>query len=199
MITIVTAMFFFAFIGAASPGPVNIIATSSSAMFGFKRTLPHVLGASISYAVIVYTVGIGLGELLLTLPEITETLQYLSAAFLLYMAYKIASTKVQSQQASLLEQQAPSLIQGALVQGLNPKAWLVSISGVSIFVSANEPTEIYLWIFTSLSFIVCFIGIGIWAVFGQLLSKLLHKPSHQTTFNRLIALLLTLSVVLMFI
>ena len=199
MLSIILSMSLFAFIGAASPGPVNIIAISSSAAFGLKRTFSHVLGASISYAVIVYGVGVGLGEVLLKFPQITHTLQYLSAAFLLYIAYKIAFAKVHLEGDEQPKEQIPSMLQGALVQGLNPKAWLVSISGVSIFVSANSPAELYLLIFTSVSFVICLIGVGIWALFGRVLSTLLKDAKYQTLFNRVMGLLLTLSVVSMFI
>jgi threonine/homoserine/homoserine lactone efflux protein len=192
-------MSIFAFIGAASPGPVNIIATTSSVSYGFKRTLPHVLGASVSYAGIVYLVGAGLGELLEKYPQITLLLKYMAAAFLLYMAVKIATAHVDGDSSNLQVMQAPSVIQGALAQGLNPKAWLVSMSGVSVFVTPNSPSDMYLLYFTSLSFVICLLGVGMWALFGRVLSSLLDKPSHQSLFNRLMGVVLAISVISMFV
>ncbi len=199
MLSIIASMSLFAFIGAASPGPVNIIAVSSSAAFGFKQTVSHVLGASLSYALIVYCVGLGLGEVLLMYPQITQILQYLSAAFLLFIAYKIAFTGAQLDKDDHRQLQRPSLLQGALAQGLNPKAWLVSMSGVSIFVSANNPAELYLLVFTSVSFVICVIGVGIWAIIGQVLSRLLKDVRNLLLFNRVMGALLALSVVSMFL
>ncbi len=191
----------FAFVGAATPGPVNIIATSSSANFGIKRTFPHVLGASLSYAAIVLFVGTGLNQVLLSNPKTTVYLQYLGAAWLLYMSYKIADSEpgqALANRQNMSLQKVPSLLQGALVQGLNPKAWLVSISGVSIFVTPNLPNNLYLFIFTGLSFVICMLGVGLWAVLGGLLSRFLATEQYQIAFNRAMGLLLSLTVLAMF-
>jgi len=196
--SIITSMAVFAFIGAVSPGPVNIMATSSSVNFGFKRTLPHVLGASVSYAAIVLLVGIGLNQLLSQNPQITNALKYIGATFLLYMSYKIATAATDDSQ-SVTQQRAPTLIEGGLAQGLNPKAWLVSMSGVSIFVTPNDPGSLYVVIFSLLSFIICLLGVGTWAVAGGLISKKLSQKQHQVTFNRIMGVLLSLTVVSIFL
>ncbi|MEH6651725.1 MAG: LysE family translocator [Motiliproteus sp.] len=196
--TVFISMFLFALIGAISPGPVNIIATSSGASFGFRSTLPHVLGATFAYTLIVFLVGTGLNQVLLSYPQITTSLQYLGAAFLLYMSYKIATANTSNEQARTTSQ-PPSLLQGAMAQGLNPKAWLVSMSGVSLFVSANSPASFYLLMFCLISFLVCFIGIACWAALGQMIRNLLNNPGHQRLFNIAMGLLLSSTVVNIFL
>ena len=91
MFSIIISMTLFALIGAISPGPVNIISTGAGANFGFKGALAYILGATISYTLVVFLVGIGLNSILETLPQITRSLQYIGGAFLLYMSYKIAT------------------------------------------------------------------------------------------------------------
>ena len=198
MFSIITSMAVFAFIGAVSPGPVNIMATSSSVNFGFKRTLPHVLGASVSYAAIVLLVGIGLNQLLSQNPQITDALKYIGAIFLLYMSYKIATAATDDSE-NVTHLRAPTLIEGGLAQSLNPKAWLVSMSGVSIFVTPNDPSSLYVVIFSLLSFVICLLGVGTWAVAGSLISKMLSEKRHQVTFNRIMGVLLSLTVVSIFL
>ncbi|MCJ8297772.1 MAG: LysE family translocator [Pseudomonadales bacterium] len=198
MFSIITSMAVFAFIGAVSPGPVNIMATSSSVNFGFKRTLPHVLGASLSYAAIVFLVGMGLNQLLSEHPQITDLLKYIGATFLLYMSYKIATAAADDSE-NITHQRAPTILEGGLAQGLNPKAWLVSMSGVSIFVTPNDPASLYVIIFSLLSFIICLFGVGTWAVAGSLISDMLSEKRHQVTFNRIMGLLLSLTVVSIFL
>jgi len=188
----------FAFIGAASPGPVNIIATCSGVNFGFKKTLPHVLGASLCYALIVYLAGVGINQLQSHFEQIAVSLKYIGALFLFFMAYKIATAKVSAEQDQDL-MEAPTLLQGAMAQGLNPKAWLVSMSGISVFVTTSADPELYLYIFSALSFGICLLGVGIWAFAGNLLRGMLTKIHHQIVFNRLMGLLLALSVISMFI
>ncbi|OUS25529.1 threonine transporter RhtB ['Osedax' symbiont bacterium Rs2_46_30_T18] len=198
MFSIITSMAIFAFIGAVSPGPVNIMATSSSVNFGFKRTLPHVFGASMSYAAIVLLVGLGLSQLLSQNPQITDALKYIGAAFLLYMSYKIATAAADDSEA-IENKRAPTVLEGGLAQGLNPKAWLVSMSGVSIFVTPNDPSSLYVVIFSLLSFIICLLGVGTWAVAGSIISEMLSEKRHQVTFNRIMGVLLSLTVVSIFL
>ncbi|MEE9444299.1 MAG: LysE family translocator, partial [Cocleimonas sp.] len=193
-------MIIFALIGAISPGPVNIIATGAGANFGFKRTLPFVMGATFSYTLVVFLVGIGLNTILEKYPQITHSLQYIGGAFLLYMSYKIAMAKpTNNMSQNLLNntttlQLPPSFIHGFLTQSLNPKAWLVSMSGVSLFVSANSPASYYLLIFCIISFGICFIGVATWAIIGQLISQFLSTEKRQRLFNIFMGLLLSSTV-----
>jgi len=192
-------MTLFALIGAISPGPVNIISTGAGANFGFKGALAYILGATISYTLVVFLVGIGLNSILETFPQITRSLQYIGGAFLLYMSYKIATASPLKPSAnsttSMSKKKPPSFIEGVLTQGLNPKAWLVSMSGVSLFVSANSPAFLYLLIFCLISFIICFIGVGTWALMGQLISTFLSTEKQQRHFNIIMGLLLASTVI----
>jgi len=197
MLPVVLSMMLFALIGAISPGPVNIIATGTAASFGFRRTLPHVIGATISYTLVVLLAGLGLSQVLFAFPNMSQVLQFLGAAFLLYMAYKIGSAPVQSMDAQNQNKQPPSMLQGALCQFLNPKAWLVSMSGVAVFVNVNNPYHYYLLAFCLVSFFMCFIGVGSWALMGNLIRKFLSNAKQQVLFNRLMALLLVALVMLM--
>jgi len=197
MFAVVISMMLFALIGAISPGPVNIIATGTAASFGFKRTLPHVIGATLAYTLIVFLAGIGLSQLLFAFPSLSQVLQVCGSAFLLYMAYKIVSAPVQSMEDESQKQSPPSLLQGALSQWLNPKAWLVSMSGVAVFVNVNNPYYLYLLAFCLVSFFMCFIGIGSWALMGDVIRRFLSNAKQQVLFNRLMAILLVILVVLM--
>lgn len=183
------SMFVFALIGAISPGPVNIIATGAGANFGFSRAIPHVLGATVAYTLIVFLVGIGLNQVLEAYPQITATLQYIGAVFLLYMAFKIATAKLTDDKIEG-SSKPPSFIDGALSQALNPKAWLVSMSGVSLFVAANKPAMFYLSIFCLISFVVCLFGVGSWAAIGHAIRGFLSDRKHQSAFNITMGLLL---------
>jgi len=208
MITVILSMAIFALVGSVSPGPVNIIATSSGACFGFRRTVPHVFGATVAYAVIILLLGFGLNQTLAQWPQVTNVLKYLCAMYLLYMSFKIATAvpldvtqakdDLQAVEVPTIEQ-PPAFVDGILSQGLNPKAWLVSMSGVSIFVSVHAQTTFYLLVFTAISFIVCFIGISTWAAMGHVIRDKLSTRTRQIKFNMLMGLLLSSTVVSMFV
>ena len=197
MISIFISMFIFALIGAISPGPVNIIAASTGANFGFRAVFPHILGATVSYTLIVFLMAVGLDQVLAIFPQFTSLLKYLGGAFLLYMSYKIATAaSFETNDISAnKETLPPSFIEGMLSQGLNPKAWMVSMSGVSLFVLPNTPTYVYIMAFSMISFVACFIGIGTWAAIGQLIGRFLSTRKRQITFNVFMGLLLASTVI----
>ena len=198
MITVMLSMAIFALVGSISPGPVNIIATSSGACFGFRRTVPHVIGATFAYTLIVLLVGFGLNQSLIQYPEITNILKYLAGIYLLYMSFKIATSVPLNVTVSSGVKQPPSFIDGVLSQGLNPKAWLVSMSGVSIFVSVHTESTFYLLVFSAISFTVCFVGISTWAAMGHVIRDHLSTRTRQIRFNMIMGLLLSISVISMF-
>lgn len=197
MLTIIISMFIFALTGAISPGPVNIIATGSGANFGFKKTLPHIIGASLAYTIIVFLSGTVLISTVAQFPFALSIVQYLGGAFLLYMSIKIATAKNQDNE-NIIEKTAPTIFEGALSQGLNPKAWLVAMSGITLFVTARTPSTDYLLIFCFISLFVCFSGISTWALLGQLIQKYLSDSKHQVIFNRTMGLLLASTVFTIF-
>ncbi|MEH6533661.1 MAG: LysE family translocator [Photobacterium frigidiphilum] len=198
MQSVLLSMSVFAFVGAVSPGPVNIIAASAGAQFGYKKAVFHVLGATFAYTFIVFLCGLGLEQALKMLPEMTGWLTAFGGVFLLYMAFKIA-TSVGIENAEHLKSAAhPTFFEGVLSQGLNPKAWLVAMSGVSLFVLKHSPTMLYLVIFCAISFVVCFLGVSAWAAAGNYIGRYLSTTKRQVTFNIVMGLLLGGTVVHMF-
>ncbi|WP_269432888.1 MULTISPECIES: LysE family translocator [unclassified Pseudoalteromonas] len=140
-------------------------------------------------------VGLGLNKWISLYPQFMDILQYVGAAFLLYMAYKIATTKPNQVNEAKQSEQAPLFIEGSLAQVLNPKAWLVSMSGISLFVSSQKQPSLYLLIFCLISFLVCIIGISTWAAMGHSISRLLSTQKRQLNFNIFMGLLLSGTVV----
>jgi threonine/homoserine/homoserine lactone efflux protein len=192
------SMALFALAGAISPGPVNVIASSQGARHGFLRALPHVVGASLSYCAVVLLMGGGMQWLLQTWPALTTVTQYAGALYLLYLAAKIALAPTQT--LSTTDTPAPrahwqrDALQGALTQGLNPKAWLVALSGVSLFVPAGTDADLRLWLFCAISGVVCFGSVACWAALGTLIRQWLQPAHHQRLFNRVMAGLRVLTV-----
>jgi threonine/homoserine/homoserine lactone efflux protein len=198
MQSILLSMSVFAFVGAVSPGPVNIIAASAGAQFGYQKAVFHVLGATFAYTFIVLLCGLGLEQALKMLPEMTGWLTLFGGLFLLYMALKIATTVGTENTGDLKNTVHPTFFEGVLSQGLNPKAWLVAMSGVSLFVLKHSPTMLYLVIFCAISFVVCFLGVSAWAAAGNYIGRYLSTTKRQVTFNIVMGLLLGGTVVHMF-
>ena len=189
-------MCLFALVTSISPGPVNLIATSTGANYGFQRTIPHILGATIGFTSILVLIGIGLLKIIELNPNIIQYIRYLGSAFLLYMSYKIAFSSLKSN-SSHSQQSPPNLLEGLLCQWLNPKAWIVASAGITSFSRDIESNRFLIVLFSGSFFIVCFISISIWAILGVSVQKHLNNSSNCRYFNYIMAGMLSLTVLYM--
>lgn len=197
MLSALLSMLVFALVGAASPGPVNIIAASTGAQFGYRKALSHVSGATVAYTFIVCLCGLGLEQASSSLPEIIGLLKMLGGAFLLYMSFKIATATGLGNKANVRETTPPSFTEGALSQMLNPKAWLFAMSAVSLYVLNQSSSMLYLLCLGLISFIACFTGVSVWAAAGEVIGQYLSTARRQTTFNLFMGTLLSGTVITM--
>lgn len=181
----------FALASSISPGPVNIVALSSGAQYGLAASMRHVTGATIGFTLLLLLIGLGMHELLVAWPQLTHIIQLAGAAFLLYMAYRLAvdDGKIDAGKAA----KGPSYFHGAAMQWLNPKAWLASVAGMGTFVSNGD--HVLVWQFAALYFVICYGSLACWAVAGTFLGKYLRDPRRVQLFNRVMAALIAGSTV----
>lgn len=184
--SVLISMATFALASSITPGPVNIVALSAGVRFGLRASLRHVLGATLGFTLLLLLIGFGLNETLQQWPFLTRIIQWAGVAFLLYMAFRLACD---DGQLSVEQAQArPTMWQGALMQWLNPKAWLASIAGMGVFVADGQPTLI--WQFAAIYLVVCYLSLACWSVAGAHLSQYLRSAARVRVFNRVMALLL---------
>ncbi|WP_338525338.1 LysE family translocator [Pseudomonas batumici] len=189
--SVLVSMAAFALASSITPGPVNIVALSSGAQFGWRASLRHVTGATLGFTLLLVLIGLGLNELLLFVPSLTRGIQLAGVAFLLYMAWKLAADD-----GSLNTRQPgkqPTMTLGAVMQWLNPKAWLACVAGMGAFVANGEARLV--WQFAAVYFVICYSSIACWAFAGTFLRHYLDNPRGMRLFNRLMALLLALSAI----
>jgi threonine/homoserine/homoserine lactone efflux protein len=189
--SILFSMAAFALASSISPGPVNIVALSSGAQHGFRASMRHVTGATVGFTLLLLLTGLGLHELLARLPVLTRTIQLAGVAFLLFMAWKLARDDGRLDLAA--NGRGPSLMAGAAMQWLNPKAWVASVAGMGAF--AADGDAVLVWQFAALYFVVCYASIASWAYAGTFLRSRLSDASGMRLFNRSMAFLLAVSAV----
>lgn len=189
--SVLVSMAAFALAASITPGPVNIVALSSGAQFGWRASLRHVTGATLGFTLLLVLIGLGLNELLLLVPSLTRVIQWAGVAFLLYMAWKLAADDgaLNTSQPGKL----PTMTVGAVMQWLNPKAWLACVAGMGAFVANGEARLV--WQFAVVYFVICYGSIACWAFAGTFLRHYLDNPRGMRLFNRLMALLLALSAI----
>ena len=122
---LILALVMFAFASSITPGPNNIMLLASGANFGLRRTVPHMLGISLGHALMVSLVGLGLLGLFEALPWLRPTLMAACAAYLLYLAWKIANAAPPGDAPT--DARPFSFLQAAAFQWVNPKAWYMAI------------------------------------------------------------------------
>ncbi|WP_395407552.1 LysE family translocator [Pseudoduganella sp. UC29_106] len=196
------AMAVFALIGAITPGPVNLLALRYGLDGGLARPLGYVVGASSSYGMLVWLAGMGAG-LLLAHPGMAQLIQWVGAAYLAWLAWRIATAPFHGGDggdgaASPVSPGAwRALMDGGVLQVLNPKAWIVAVSGVALFVSAESGGKPALVKFCVISVIGCAAGGAVWAAAGGLLKERYARPQRQRLVNRLLGALLGITVIAM--
>lgn len=188
---IIGSMAAFALAASISPGPVNIVALGSGARYGFSASLRHVTGATVGFSLLLLLTGIGLHELIIQWPLLTDAIRWTGAAFLLYMAWKLASDSGELDAGPAPTR--PSMTHGAVMQWLNPKAWLAAIAGMGTYASDGDAAAV--WLFTGVYFVICYLSIASWAWAGSSLQDYLRESNRVRVFNRAMAAMIALSVV----
>ena len=187
--TILLSMASFALAASISPGPVNVIALASGSQHGFRRSFAYVSGATVGFTALLVVIGYGLNDAVGRLPALLPVVTWAGIAFLLHMAFKLAFDRGDIDASG--GEGAPSFHHGALLQWLNPKAWLASMAGMGAFAATGAPERV--WVFTGLYFAICYVSIALWAVAGMLLRERIGNPARVRLLNRTLAVLLVLS------
>lgn len=184
--SVLISMAAFALASSITPGPVNIVALSSGARYGLSSALLHVTGATLGFTLLLILIGFGLHETLVRWPFLTLAIKWAGVAFLLYMACKLAwdDGRLDTER----EGDEPSMWMGAVMQWLNPKAWLACIAGMGAFAASGEARLI--WQFAAIYFVICYLSLGCWAFAGTFLRHYLKSALGIRIFNRSMAVLL---------
>jgi threonine/homoserine/homoserine lactone efflux protein len=188
---VLSALIIFAFVSSITPGPNNLMLMNSGANFGFKKTMPHLLGVGIGFTLMIALVGLGVIKLFDAFPLSYEILKVLSIIYLLYLAFKIASSTGNFEQKSSIAKPF-SFIQAALFQWVNPKAWTMALTSISIYAPTKSLSAVLL---VAIVFgIVNLPCISAWIVVGQKIQILLTDQKRLRAFNISMAKLLILSL-----
>lgn len=185
------ALMGFAFVMSISPGPGNFLLLASGANFGFKRTLPLVLGISLGFLSMVFAVGLGLGQLLEQFPAIYMILRVFCGLYILWLAFKIAKSRSLGEDTNTKVSKPISFVQAALFQLLNPKAWTVALI-MSVTYTSTENSISNLLILITLFAVINIPSISLWAISGAALRQTLTKGRRIIIFNITMAALLIL-------
>lgn len=187
---IFTALAAFAFVTSITPGPNNMMLLASGANFGFMRTIPHMLGVGIGFVIMAILVGAGLMQLFDAWPTSYLILKVLSAAYMLWLAWKIAHSA--SPEGVAAGAKPMTFLQAALFQWVNPKAWTMALTSITLYAPDRDFLAV-LWVATVFG-AINLPTVSLWTILGQKLRLILSNPARLVAFNWTMAVLLVLSL-----
>jgi threonine/homoserine/homoserine lactone efflux protein len=186
------AFFLFAIVAAITPGPSNLILTSTGANMGMLRGLPCLCGVAGGMGLMIFLVALGVGQLVLENPLLLQALKWGGMGFLLWLAWTIATAR---RGATMDRQAYVGFWRAAAFQWVNPKSWLVSASAVGTYLQAGagsvlEQSLAFGLLFVCAALPSCFL----WLAFGASLQRFLNTERAWRTFNLAMGALLAGSI-----
>ncbi len=182
----------FALIASFTPGPNNALLMASGMTHGLRRTLPMAAGVALGFPLMVGLIGLGLGRVFELYPIIYTVLKYLGAAYMLYLAWKIATAKPSVGETS---DAAPlGFFRMVIFQWINPKGWVMAVTALAAYtVPADYDVGVAI---VAATFLVIGIASSLtWAAFGALLKSTMSDPRYFRAINLALAVMLVLSLI----
>ncbi len=166
--------------------------------FGYRRSLPHMLGIIFGHAFMEFAVALGLGAVYQQFPIIELVLKIVAVSLLLYLAYRIATAPVDKLASAKSGAKPWTFWQAFIFQWVNPKAWLIAIGVASSVAGKGEPFTVALFVFLATA-MAGVISTNLWTGFGVAMARVLNTPTKRRIFNYFLAALLVLSVVMLLV
>ena len=190
------AIILFAIVSCVTPGPNNAMIMASGLNYGIRRSLPHYLGICLGFPVMVVAVGLGLAGLFELYPALHTVLKIVGAAYLSYLAWKIASAPVSTMNTT--EGKPFTFLQAAGFQWVNPKAWALAVGATVTYTVSDSTYAVQVAIIAAIFLLFGAPCIMLWLWFGSALKNVLQHPRSVRIFNIAMALLLMASLIPVF-
>ena len=184
----------YSFVMSITPGPNNVMLTASGATFGFRRTIPHILGISCGFSIELLAVCAGLGAVFARWPELQSLLRWIGALYLLYLGVRMLGSGPVGDRSST---RPVTFLEAALFQFLNPKAWVMTLTAATLFMPHDMgvlETAAYMLFVMVIMNMPC---VAVWALFGSSLRRFLERPASRMGFNAAMAVALATTGVIM--
>ena len=188
---LLAALVAFAFVTVITPGPNNLMLMASGANFGFRRTVPHMLGVGLGFPAMVLLVGLGVMQLFDLWPPSHVVLKVLSVLYLLWLAWKIANAAPPEER--LGEGRPLSFLQAAAFQWVNPKAWSMALSAITLYAGGRDLPAV-LWV-VGVYMAVSVISTTSWTMLGRQMRRLINSAARLRFFNRTMSVLLVATLI----
>lgn len=176
-----------------TPGPNVVMITASAANFGFRRAVPQMLGITFGFGLMIMAAGVGLAGLFDAEPRLHMFLKYVGAAYLFYLAWRIAHADAVSKDSS--RARPFNFVEGMLFTWVNPKGWVTAVGALATYTTVGGDVLQQTAVIASVLAGACFTSVVMWAAFGVAISHFLGTSRARAAFNWTMAGLLVTSLV----
>lgn len=184
------ALMGFAIVTVATPGPNNLMLMASGANYGWRRSVPHILGVWLGFPTMIFCVGLGVMQLFETLPFLEPALKVGSVLYMLWLAWKITQAGAPGEGGGGTPL---TFVQASAFQWVNPKAWAMALSAITLYASSRDLVSVALVV---LAYLLCgALSSNTWTLMGVKLRLFLSNPRRLTVYNWSMATLLIGSLV----
>jgi threonine/homoserine/homoserine lactone efflux protein len=166
---------------------------SSGVNFGFRATIPHMLGITLGFPLMLLIVGLGLARIFIAIPPLHSALKYICIAYMPYLAWRIAAASAIDEARRI--KKSLTFMQGAAVQWVNGKGWVVALSVATTYTVVDQTLPLQIAALAALCVGVTLASVCCWTLFGSLLRNFLQTEARRRWFNYAMAALLVASII----
>jgi len=175
-----------------TPGPNVVMVTASAANFGFRRTIPQIMGITLGFGFMIMAAGFGLAGLIQAEPRLHAVLKYAGVGYLIYLAWRIARADAGS---SATRAKPITFIEAVLFTWINPKGWVTTVGALAAYTTVGGNVLVQTSVIASVLAAACFLSVVVWAAFGAAIARFLCSRRARQAFNGSMAGLLVVSLV----
>jgi threonine/homoserine/homoserine lactone efflux protein len=179
--TILFSLLPFAFVMSITPGPNNLMVAASGVNFGFWRTMPHMLGVTIGFPIMLICIGLGLGAVIGQSIALQMAIKYLGCGYLIYTAIQLALST--SAKDIVAPAHPKTFVEAAAFQWINPKAWMMGVSSMATYSVAGANKSLQTIGMSLLWGLMAMVAVILWTLFGALIAERLQNPRALRMFN----------------
>ena len=177
-----------------SPGPATLSIAATAAAFGVQRGLPFMAGTISGILVVMVVTGSGVTGLVVALPGAAAAVGILAAAYMVYLAYRIATAPTLAEDSG--RGSPPSFGGGVFLALASPKAYAAMAALFSGFVLVHERPEVDTALKTAILLAIIIVVDIAWLFVGAALTRAFRQPGLNRAINVSFAVLLVASVAL---
>jgi len=186
------ALVVFSIVSTGSPGPNNVLLWASGAAFGFRRTIPHIVGTALGIGALALIAAAGLAAIVSAVPTLAVVMKIAASTYLLYLAWQVAGARA-LERGQLARPM--SVVQAAAFQTINPKGWIFALGAIAAFRPTDLPVVPGSLLVAATMTVIVIPTAALWAAAGGWLGRMLGGERGRRVVGLGLAALLAVSVV----